>query len=109
MVRRIKEKIKEWIIDKLVKWLEIENICEAISEVDKDVGTAHNEFHDLEDSMEKMNELLEARIEKLEKELEKRTDALETEIGLLRDGGVAVTPAKIVDEWFNGEEVESNG
>lgn len=109
MVKRIKEKIKEWIINKLVKWLDIEAICEAIDEVDKDVGTAHNEYHDLEDTMERKNELLEEKIKKLQEEMKDRTEALKLDIAILRDGGTAVTPAKIIDEWFNGEEVESDG
>lgn len=109
MVKRIKERIKEWIINKLIEWLEIESICEAIDEVDKDVGTAHNEFHDLEDSMEAMNRLLEEKIVKVQEEMKSRTDVLRLDIAILRDGGTAVTPAKIIDEWFNGEEVESDG
>lgn len=106
---KIKEKIKEWIINKLIEWLEIKEICKAIDEIDKDVGTAHNEFHDLEDSTEKMNELLEEKILKLQEEMKNRTDALRLDVAILRDGGTAVTPAKIIDEWFNGEEAKNDG
>ena len=37
-------------------------------------------------------------------ELKEQIQNLKTELEILRDGGVAASPAQIVDEWLNGKE-----
>lgn len=99
------KRIKMWIINKLEEWLELDEMAAKIVEVEDDVSTTHNEFHDLEDTADRRNEMLESEIS----EIKNKIKDLEMEIAILKDTGGSITPAQIIDEWFNGKEVKVDG
>ena len=96
MVEKIKNKIKEWlaeVIDELITTKKIIGI-EKLDNIATDALINFNECNDKCDTTCKDVEELKEQIEQLK-----------LEIDILRDGGVAVSPAQIVDEWLNGKEV----
>ena len=99
MVKWIKAKIGEWladIIDNLITCKRIINI-NKLDNIATDALINFNECNDKCDTMVKDVE-----------ELKKQIEQLKLEVSILRDGGVAVSPAQIVDEWLNGKE-EAHG
>ena len=95
MVKWIKAKIEEWladIIDNLITCKRIINI-NKLDNIATDALINFNECNDKCDTMVKTVE-----------ELKEQVQNLKTELEILRDGGVAASPAQIVDEWLNGKE-----
>lgn len=93
------DKIKDWlaeIIDDLITCKRIINI-NKIDNIATDALINFNECNDKCDTMVKTVE-----------ELKEQVQNLKTELEILRDGGVSVSPAQIVDEWLNGKE-ETHG
>ena len=89
------KKIKEWladVIDDLITCKRIINI-NKLDNIATDALINFNECNDKCDTMVKTVEELKEQIQNLKTELE-----------ILRDGGVAASPAQIVDEWLNGKE-----
>lgn len=89
------KKIKTWLanaIDELIVAKRILGI-EKLDNIATDALINFNECNDKCDTMVKDVEELKEQIQNLKTELE-----------ILRDGGVAVSPAQIVDEWLNGKE-----
>lgn len=95
MVKKIEKWLKEWLaetIDKLIIGKEILGI-EKLDNIATDALLNFNECNDKCDTTCKDVE-----------ELKKQIEQLKLEISTLRDGGVAVSPAQIVDEWLNGKK-----
>lgn len=89
------KKIKEWladVIDDLITCKRIINI-NKLDNIATDALINFNECNDKCDTMVKTVE-----------ELKEQVQNLKTELEILRDGGVAASPAQIVDEWLNGKE-----
>ena len=89
------KKIKTWLakaIDELIVAKRILGI-EKLDNIATDALINFNECNDKCDTMVKDVE-----------ELNDKIAQLKLEVSLLRDGGVAVSPAQIVDEWLNGKE-----
>ena len=91
MVKKIKEWLAE-VIDELITTKKITGI-EKLDNVATDALINFNECNDKCDTMVKSVE-----------ELKEQVQNLKTELEILRDGGVAASPAQIVDEWLNGKE-----
>ena len=95
MVKKIEKWLEEWLaetIDVLIIGKEILGI-EKLDNIATDALINFNECNDKCDTMVKDVE-----------ELKKQIEQLKLEVSVLRDGGVAATPAQIVDEWLNGKE-----
>ena len=93
------KKIKTWLaktIDELIVAKRILGI-EKLDNIATDALINFNECNDKCDTMVKTVE-----------ELKEQIAQLKLEVSILRDGGVAVSPAQIVDEWLNGKE-EAHG
>ena len=93
------DKIKIWlaeVIDELITAKRIKGI-EKLDNIATDALINFNECNDKCDATCKEVE-----------ELKEQIAQLKLEIDILRDGGIAVSPAQIVDEWLNGKE-EANG
>ena len=89
------KKIKTWLaesIDELITCKRIINI-NKLDNIATDALINFNECNDKCDTMVKTVE-----------ELKEQVQNLKTELEILRDGGVAASPAQIVDEWLNGKE-----
>ena len=89
------KKIKTWLakaIDELIVAKRILGI-EKLDNIATDALINFNECNDKCDTMVKTVE-----------ELKEQIAQLKLEVSILRDGGVAVSPAQIVDEWLNGKE-----
>ena len=86
------------MVEIIKKWLGIKVLDKKVDELQGDVDAAHNEYHDLEDTLEKHIENLQNEINRLKEET-KELKELNEEIVNNR--------AKMIDEWLNGEEVNN--